>query len=239
MQIDSRFLPPSALANKDNINPFLHANILDKQLGYKISKIESKLRQKYRSYDQIDNSSCRKRHFSTSQAWIGLPQQSLQTPYCYLYHALAKLNHKKIEHVVDIGAGYGRVGIVLNTINPSARFTGFEILRRRQIEGERVFEKLCLKNSSIKLQNVLSKDFVIPNANVYFIYDFSEQEDILFILKKLSIRNKMNSAYLVARGKRLEYLLKFEFNRVWTNLPSYNTDDLRVYISGTCSQHTK
>lgn len=209
-------------------HPRLQAKNIDRLLGYKITKIENKLLQKYRPYDQVEDQSSRKQHFKGTQTWIGLHPQALQTPYSSIYEALDRVGIEQVEHVVDFGAAYGRVGIVLSVINPKARFTGFEIVKQRQLEGNRIFEKLNLKNSYIEEQNILSSDFLLPDADVYFIYDFSREDDICQVLFDLSLKER-KKIYLIVRGDRCERLMKKKFKNYWIFFSEVDSGELKIY----------
>lgn len=219
------------LCNKEKIHARLHAKSLDKSLGYKIPKIEVKLLQKYRAYDRFNDDSNRKQHYQGTQTWIGLHPQALQTPYCDIYEALTFLKDVEVKHIVDIGAGYGRVGIVQSVVFPESRFTGYEILKQRQAEGNRVFTKFGLDNCNIELVNVLEQDFILPQAEVYFIYDFSEIEDVYEILETLSRRVDEYEFYLIIRGDRVDRLLKNKFKNIWRSFIFLESSDLKIYTS--------
>ncbi|MCB0419714.1 MAG: hypothetical protein KDD61_01885 [Bdellovibrionales bacterium] len=234
MQLDDPLdieLSRKLFINESRMRSRVHAKAVDKYLGFKTSKIEVKLLQKYRAYDRYNDETNRKQHFKDSQTWIGLHPQALQTPYCDIYQALLLAKDIDIQHVVDIGAGYGRVGIVLNSIFPKATFTGYEIVKQRQQEGNRIYSKLGLENCNIELKNVLDLDFELPKAEVYFIYDFSEKEDIHKILHALSLRSRGDKFYLIARGDRVESLIQNIFNETWTQCLSLEKSDLKIYLT--------
>lgn len=231
MSNTNRILTHNALANIGKVHPRIHAKELDRKLGYRVSRIEVKLLQKYSRYDRVIDESNRKQHYQGTQTWIGLHPQVLQTPYCDIYHALSLITDIKIEHVIDIGAGYGRVGIVLSVLYPNARFTGFEILKQRQSEGNRVFKNLGILNSNLELKNVLENNFSIPIADVYFIYDFSEKEDIDFILQGISESLKGKECYLIIRGDRVDHLINNKFNHSWRYQLTVPKSDLKLYKS--------
>ncbi len=209
----------------------VHAKLLDKYFGYKIPKIEVKLLQKYRAYDQDNDASSKKQHYEGTQAWIGLHPQALLTPYCDIFDALKEIDILEDGHVVDIGAGYGRVGIVLSSLFPRAKFTGYEIVRQRQVEANRVFDKLGLDNAYMSLCDVLDEDFDLPRASAYFIYDFSEQEDIYYILKTLKQRVGDYEFFLITKGDRVEHLLKTKFSSTWSFQYKTSQDGLKVYCA--------
>jgi hypothetical protein len=107
----------------------LHAIQCDEWLGYKIESTEAML----------------KKHGKTVQNenhWIGLAPHALQTPYTELRFILSTLNYPNTADfsLVDLGSAYGRLAFVLNTHYPNAQFTGFEAVKERAIEGQRVIE---------------------------------------------------------------------------------------------------
>lgn len=216
-----------SLKNTSGEHPRLHAKNLDKKLGFKIPKIEVKLLQKFRAYDQPNDISSKKQHFNGSEAWIGLHPQALQTPYCDIYEALSVLNFD-IDHIVDIGAGYGRVGIVSSLLYPDAKFTGYEIVKQRQVEGNRIFKKLGISNAYIELENVLQEEFELPEANVYFIYDFSQEEDINKVLKELSLKT-YKKFFLITKGDRVDYLMKNKLTNTWKMFMNFESSHLKIY----------
>ncbi|WP_157765645.1 class I SAM-dependent methyltransferase [Halobacteriovorax marinus] len=221
----------SIFANSDGLHPRLHAKHLDKALGYRIPKIEVKLLQRYRPYDRHNDESNKKQHYKGTQTWIGLHPQVLQTPYCDIYTVLSSINKIKVRHVVDIGAGYGRVGVVVSVLYPDAKFTGYEVLSQRQAEGNRVYKQLGIKNAVIKLENVLDHGFELPQADVYFIYDFSEEEDISQILLILQKQVQRKKSYLITRGDRIDNLMKYKFKHAWKMVFRLDSSDLKVFIS--------
>lgn len=210
----------------------LHAKNLDREIGYKIPKIEEKLNQKFRSYYQSNDESNRKKHFQSSQSWIGLHPQVLQTPYNDIHECLSKLKDTNIDLVIDIGSGYGRVGMVMNSIFPKANFIGYEVIKKREAEGNRIFKKYGLNNCKIINKNVLEDGFVLPNAQIYFIYDFSEMSDICKILDDLVCKAKDKSFYLIARGDRMDYLINKKYKSFWRKFGFIEIEDLKIYRCG-------
>lgn len=209
----------------------LHAKALDRKIGFKSPKIETKLLQKYRAYDQDEDPSSNKGHYQGAQTWIGLHPQALQTTYDELYQALIKLENFNIKNIVDIGAAYGRVGIVGKAIFPTATFTGFEIVRNRQREANRIFEFLELQNCEVYLQNVIKDDFRLPFADIYFLYDFSEIDDICIILDQLSSLMENNNFFIITKGDRLNYLIKRKYKQFWLTNHFIEVGDLKIYSS--------
>lgn len=196
---------------KQGIHPRRQSKNIDRKLGFKIPKIEDKLQQKYRAYYRDNDLNSRKQHYEGTQTWIGLHPQVLQTPYSDIHRCLSYLLDKEISSIVDIGAGYGRVGIVAKSLFPDVEFKGFEIIKKRSDEGNRIFQKIGLDDCSISNEDVLKEDFHLPIAQVYFIYDFSEAEDICMILDQLEDRYNSSNYYLITKGDRVDSMIERKY----------------------------
>src|SRR4051812_31966969 len=81
----------------------LHSESVDRWLGIQTQTIENAIQARYSK--QSDG--------WTRQFWIGLPVQALLTPYTEIREILERLSPKPGEKIIDLGAGYGRVGFVL------------------------------------------------------------------------------------------------------------------------------
>lgn len=215
----------------DELHHRVHAKNLDLKIGFKSSKIENKLLQKYRAYDQRKDQSNQKSHYEGTQTWIGLHPQVLQTSYNEIYNAMIELKDVDIKKIIDIGAGYGRVGIVAKALFPTCHFVGYEILRKRQIEANRVFDLLELENCRVEFQDVLNNSFHIEKADAYFLYDFSESEDICIILDQLKHLSEKNVFYIITKGDRIDHLMMNRYKLSWPVCHMVQGSDLRIYSS--------
>lgn len=208
------------------VHPRVHSKNVDKFLGYKIPKIEQKLLKNFRSYEQRADHSNKKDHFKGTQTWIGLHPQILQTPYSDILEIFRILEKQNVSTIVDFGAAYGRVGFVLNSLSNHYNFIGFEILDERANEAIRLFEKFDLQHATILTQNILDDDFSVPLADVYFIYDFSEVDDIRHIIYKIEQTHPNKEYYIVAKGERVNQALKYKYNV----FHDFQKNDSKIYI---------
>ena len=185
---------------------------MDKYFGYRIARIEQKLAKKYRAFDKPVDTSNRKKHYKGSQVWIGLHPQTLQTPYSDIYGALSELQTYKPTSLVDLGAGYGRVGLVSSILDPRISFIGVEILKERCVEATRIFTKFGLSNC------LADPNFDIPQADVYFIYDFGQMDEINCTLEKICEKNESKVFFFVIGiGEQVRFLIGrgISFGRKW------------------------
>ncbi len=219
------FSKPNNLSAKD------HSKVIDRVLGYRTNKIEQKLLRKYKAYYKVTDEDDRKKHFQGTQTWIGLNPQVLQTPYSEISRFLSFFKKYSPKKIIDFGAGYGRIGIVMNAIFPNAEFVGHEIMPERLNEANRVFHDLNLTNCKVVQENILDDDFQIPKADIYFIYDFSDPMDLRIILNKLSKKLYRDRFFLVARGEGVRSLIQLKYPEFWAAHGVIHQDKISIFSS--------
>lgn len=173
------------------------AQKIDQILGYQSEAIEKELISKNHSQHflnlQVDR-----------QLWFGLDVQSLQTPYSELREMFNYLNPQNHELWVDLGAAYGRMGVVLGVLSPKTQFIGFEMVKERVDEGNRIFAQLGLSKKSLIHEDVASERFTLPDADLYFLYDFGSKKDVYLLLEKLKKCSQKKSLRVIARGRGIK-----------------------------------
>lgn len=172
-------VPLPALENYSYTDAKKFSRELDEKLGFQIEKIESEI---------LKN--------SPQTPWAGLDPQALQTPYPEIRMMLHTLDLQAGQTIIDLGAGYGRMGLVIEEFFPGVNFIGYEVSSERVREGVRIG---CRK----LIQTDISRtDFKIPDADVYFIYDFGDLESIIRVIDQLKVLAKTKSIRVVGRGRR-------------------------------------
>lgn len=200
------------------------SQLMDEKIGYQIEKIEQQLCQQF-----LDE----QKHYQLgeSRTWVGLSPQIFQTPYPEIdtfFHFLKKF---KLERIVDLGAGYGRVAVVMQNFFPEAKFIGFELLEKRCEEANRIFRLYHYHRCSLLSQNILDQKFNFPQADLYFIYDFSDQQDQKKILDILSHKMETDKFFLVVRGKSTRSLIQYKYPEFFRCYGPYHTENWSIYSS--------
>ena len=175
-----------------------HSARVDEWLGLQTEMIEAQLTQAH------DREKARDRD---ERYWIGLPAKALLTPYTELRSILERL-HLTTEKVVDLGAGYGRMGFVIARHFPSASFLGIEVVRERVSAGAKAFEKFMsrlseasiVRSIEIREGDLASDEFEWPAAKVYFLYDFGSPSAIEKVLQKLMEQSLKSPITVIGRG---------------------------------------
>lgn len=224
---------PHFFRTPKNLHPRLHAKELDQRLGFHIPKIEQKLLRKYQAYDKLSDPTDRKQHFEGTQAWIGLHPQILQTPYSEILDFLSYLVPFGPQKIIDLGAGYGRVGIVLNALIPNCQFVGYEILPQRFKEARRMFERLELTDCEMRSDNIIADDFTLPSADAYFIYDFSDPHDLRTLLDQLSEKIHNEEFFVIAKGDGVRSLIQHKYPQFYVVNGALHKKNWSLYSSFT------
>ncbi len=185
---------------------------IDLQLGFHVGEIERGLLERALAFGPGNN------HHSWggllhegNQTWVGLHPESIQTPYSELLRMTEKLNLKPGAKVVDFGAGYGRLGILLHKLHPDVNFHGIEYVPERVAEGKRVYELQGMDPKRISCGDLTAIDFFPESADHYFVYDFGKVPHIRDLLQKLSRVADSKKFTVTGRGKGIRSLISHEF----------------------------
>lgn len=188
------------------------ARSIDRALGYRCEEIEQELRERYLPKNRLSFGAGAGDTFidqdgHSRQFWVGLDVQSLQTPYSELLEILEVVGVRRGQKWIDLGAGYGRLGIVLSSISLEAEFLGYEVIPERVEEGRRIFSAWNLPSAKLETADIAAAGFDIPIADVYFIYDFGSARDIGVVLGKLAEISRHQKIQVVARGRGIRHAI--------------------------------
>lgn len=184
---------------------------MDKKFGLKINEIEDnllKVARNLRPDGDMDNLGSVMH--DGSQTWIGLDPQTLNTPYAELIRLCEVLKPAAGTHMLDLGAGYGRLGLILSEMCPGVSFTGYELVSERVDEGNRVFLERGLSHCKLITQDLTDPGFKIPEANYYFIYDYGKVAHIRQTMKQLEVLADKIKFKVIARGKGSRSIIEFD-----------------------------
>lgn len=194
-----------------------HAKVVDKILGFRVKYIEEMLLAEARGFDpEGTHETWGPKLHQGIQTWVGLDQDTLQTPYAECLKILQLLKLRPYQHVVDLGAGYGRLGVVIGCLYPKNFFTGYEFVKARVDEGNRIYIEYGLISSQLIQQDLSHQKFTLPEADVYFIYDYGEVEHIERNLNQIKIISYKRPILLVSRGRFSQKII--ENNHPWLKI---------------------
>lgn len=202
---------------------------VDRYFGYEIDKIEHNLLTSARNLrpdGTMDNFG--EVLHDGHQTWVGLDPQILNTPYPELVQLCRLLKPQAGELMIDIGAGYGRLGLVLHTLYPEAHFLGYELVKERVTEGTRVFRNNQCHNARLVQQDLTDDKFILPDAKIYFLYDYGKVSHIRQTLKQIEQKTERLRFKVVARGKGSRSIIEHE--HPWLCIsPVHHEENFSIY----------
>lgn len=203
-----------------------HAKHVDGWLGLNIDRVEAELREKTAKEKNAD---------VTEEMWIGLDPQALLTPYTELREAMEYLQPKNGSHVVDLGAGYGRLAHVLARHFPHVHFTGYEIVRERCEEATRVMrEKLGSATSverELECADLAAHAFAPVMADTFFIYDFGSKASVEKCMHDLQAIALRKPIAVVGRGRLARHLIESQNPWLSQTVAPQHFDRYSIYRS--------
>ena len=177
---------------------------LDQMFGFKFDQIEKGLLLKKEELEKSVTDQNR-------QFWIGLDIQSLQTPYSEIVAMVQKLNPKAGDVWMDLGAGYGRVGLILGFLCSDVQFYGYEFIAERVNEGNRIRQDWQIKNGELLQADLIQDQMDLTKGDVFFIYDFGSRSDVYLVLEKLKSVAAQRPIQVIARGRGVKNWILMDF----------------------------
>lgn len=171
-----------------------HAERVDQWLGLQTNRIEEAL------IETGCNARAPNSQKDHQNLWIGLATQSLLTPYVEIRTLLHFLKPKPFEAIVDLGAAYGRMGIVVGHHYPDVNFIGYEFVGERLRESQRLLKKLRYPNVKMEHADLSSPGFLPARADYYFLYDYGKPAAIEKTLHDLRRIAETKPITVIARG---------------------------------------
>jgi SAM-dependent methyltransferase len=191
-----------------DLDPREHAEKLDQEFGFRVAEIEAELLARARERRPQGDVKTWGQALHGAQSWVGLSHQTLQTPYDELSLMCDHMRLPADALVVDLGAGYGRLGLVLKERFPDARFMGFEIVPERVSEGKRVLELMGCHKAELYCQDLTALDFVMPAADCFLVYDYGTLEHIRHTLKLVEGVGEHKRVQVIGRGETTRSLIQ-------------------------------
>jgi len=161
-----------------------HSEEVDRWLGLRTEEIEAGLRP-----------------VEGQNLWIGLPTRTLLTPYTEILEMLSRLRLLPGQTVVDLGAGYGRMGFVVGQHFPGVKFIGYEYVLARVEEARRCLNPWNFPDIRMEQANLADLAFSPAIADAYFLYDYGTREAIRKTLEDLRAIAARQPITVIGRGR--------------------------------------
>ena len=196
-KIDDIFYPLHLSVEHDLTKRQISCQI-DFDLGFNIKKIEEILKvQALQIAPETHFDQWGPLLHNGAQTWVGLDFQILQSTYFDLKILFDLIKPRPFQKIIDLGAGYGRIGIFLHQFYPLTHFLGIELVNERVKEANRIYQSIHTLNKEMIVGD-LSQLSELPPGDIYFIYDFGSEEHIKKILELLKTTK---NSILVVKGR--------------------------------------
>ncbi len=209
-----------------------HSNLVDKILGFRTKYVEEMLVADARGFDpEGSHETWGPSIHGGIQTWVGLDIQTLQTPYSECLRILQLLKIKPYQHIIDLGAAYGRMGVVIGGLYIKNSFTGFEYVKARVEEGNRVYNEMGFNRCQLLEKDLFSEDFELPEADVYFIYDYGQVDHIDHTLTQISKIAEKRPIKVVVRGQFTRKIIKEKHEWLDLKYEGKLEEDFSIYTA--------
>ncbi len=152
----------------------------------------------------------------------------VQSSYVTTLMALRYLNPAKNSRFVDLGSGYGRVGLVVGLMRPDIDFIGYEFVEGRVSIATNTSQNLGIdQHVHFHTQDLSSKNFQIPPADAYYIFDSFSDETYVHVLTRLQDIALTKKITVVTKGNAR---LWFK-NANWSAPQEFNDGNLCLFRS--------
>ncbi len=154
----------------------------------------------------------------------------VQSGYSTILTALSNLKLNSGDRLVDLGSGYGRVGLVAGLMHDHIHFTGYEFVQHRVDISTRASQNFNLSDRIKYYTCDLSKpDFKIPDAEVYYLYDPFSEETYLYILSQLVDISHRQKITIVTKGNARAKLLEIAAQENWPPHLEFDSGNLCLF----------
>jgi len=189
----------------------IDSEVIDRIFGINVKGIERVLLQEgMKQNPKGDRDSWGRNLHDGHQTWVGLHPQTLQTSYAEIVEIIKILAPRPDQHFLDLGAGYGRIGLVLHALCAGCSFTGIEYVQERVTEGNRIFKKLDCVNARLIQGDLSHSRYLLSCADYFFLYDFGNSKEIQSSLQQLKEVTGKLPIKMIARGDATRHFVHKE-----------------------------
>lgn len=157
----------------------------------------------------------------------------VQTSYSSLLIALDEIAPPTGGQFIDLGSGYGRVGLVIGLVRPDLHFIGYEYVGHRVEVSNQCAQRLLIDDKVHFIeQDLAAKDFSIPPADVYYLYDPFTQKTYQHVFGRLREIGKSRSIAIVTKGNASRWFADaIGDDRCWTFPAHFDEGTLGLFRS--------
>lgn len=194
----------------------------------------------YRTFDNLDRIFALDYRLDTDMVVDHSTKESLyqqsgvevQSGYSTILLALHTIHAGQGSTLIDLGSGYGRVGLVCALLRPDIDVTGYEYVPHRVDVANQASENLGLQEHlRFKAQDLSSPSFTIPDADVYYLYDPFTEETYRSVLKQILAVSRRRQITVVTKGAAGNWLMEISEEHKWPEPVCIDYGNLCIFRS--------
>lgn len=156
----------------------------------------------------------------------------VQSGYSTVLTALEKVQPSPGSRFIDLGSGYGRVGLVVGLLRPDLDFIGYEFVPHRVDIANVSTENLGLQDHvHFYVQDLSVLDFQIPEAEIYYLYDPFSEETYGHVLNQLVQISRTRAITIVTKGNARGWLQQVAQREGWSEPEQFDSGNLCLFRS--------
>lgn len=156
----------------------------------------------------------------------------VQSGYSTIINALRILNPKSGSTIIDLGSGHGRLGFTIGILRPDISFIGYEYIDHRTESAKKIAVNFELtKSVQFITQNLADKNFKIPAADIFYLYDPFTESTYTHVLNQLAQISETKKIIVVTKGNSRLWLLKIGSEKGWPPPMLFENGNLCLFSS--------
>lgn len=157
---------------------------------------------------------------------------NVQSGYSTILTALQNLNLQPGNRIIDLGCGFGRVGFVVGLLRPDVDFKGYEFVKNRVDLAQHSSQRLGLeKHVNFFTCDLSDRNFHIPDAEVYYMYDPFNEDTYKYVLSQLVSVSRQHKITIVTKGNARAPLLEVAKREGWPPPREFDNTNLCLFES--------
>ncbi len=156
----------------------------------------------------------------------------VQTSYSSILSALENFALPPGGHLVDLGSGFGRVGLIAGLWREDLRFTGYEYVGHRvRVASDSAASAGHATRVRFFEQDLADPDFRIPLADAYYMYDPFCASTYERVLRQLNAYSRDHAFTVITKADAGTWLAKLQSEGAWAEAGACDLGLLRVFRS--------
>lgn len=125
----------------------------------------------------------------------------VQTSYSTIVKVLEHLKLPQSSHLVDLGSGFGRVGLTTGLWREDLRFSGYEFVSHRVAASNAAAARAGVGERVLFIEQDLSDPaFQIPAADAYYLYDPFSVSTYELVFRRISELGREQPTTVIAKA---------------------------------------